>query len=820
MMKALLLSTAAVVACALPVLVSAQEAPAPAAAVAEEPGQDGLAEIVVTAQRRSETAQRAALAIDVVTAESLQRTGVVTPTTLNAAVPSLYVTRGGGANTSFFIRGVGNFTNNAYSDPAVAFNVDGVYFGRPTSTTGTFYDLERLEVLKGPQGTLYGRNATAGAINVIPAKPLLNTFSGYASAGYGRFDALDLEAVINVPLGSNAAFRVSGKVFDTKGFFQDGTGDEVGEAVRAQLLFEPTDNLTIRLSGDYSHTGGIGTGYSFAGNVLFTPGAAATASAPANYTFVPSGMDPLSGLHSPAAAQYFSNIVLGGPQIRPAPLNFPFQDNSYYGFHADVSLKTGIGTLTVIPAYRHSRIDNLFNGPAFRGGLIDETDKQFSLEARFDGDRIGPIEWLVGAFYYDEDITGKYAFSQYTVQSYQQFQTGTQSYAFFGRATAHLTDRLRLVGGLRYTNDTKPFDGGATNLVQICAAPPTTPVPRCAGGPSVPVAPSFAELAAFIPANLIPQGLPTLPGPANSRPFGSTGSRLFIIPIRINETLTASRVTYRLAAEFDVGPNSLLYASYETGFRSGGFNVSLGRETYAPEYIEALTIGSKNRFFDNRLQVNVEAFRWTYRDQQVQHFGLDSTGNNSAFSENIGRSRIQGVDVDVQGKVTRTTTLRGSVQYLDNQLTSFSYDVAATTPPLVGCSFAPATDRFGRAAFRVNCSGKPGFNSPKWAANFGAEQLIELGDYKLVLNADARYRGNRVIGFEYLPQQNSTDDFSIDLAATFAEIDDRWSLSAWVRNVTDQRIPVIAQFAGSTGNAITVGYAPPRTFGARLRYSF
>ena len=170
------------------------------------------------------------------TPAELANAGVVTPTSLNASVPSLFVTRGGGATTSFFIRGVGNFTNNGYSDPAVAFNVDQVYYGRPTATTGTFYDLDRIEVLKGPQGTLYGRNATGGAINIIPTKPKLGELSGYASAGYGRFNAVDLEGAVNVPLGQGAALRLSGKYFDTEGFNDDGTSDEVGHAVRAQLL--------------------------------------------------------------------------------------------------------------------------------------------------------------------------------------------------------------------------------------------------------------------------------------------------------------------------------------------------------------------------------------------------------------------------------------------------------------------------------------------------------------------------------------------------------------------------------------------------------
>jgi iron complex outermembrane receptor protein len=428
----------------------------------------GIADIVVTAQRRQESAQRAALAVDVVSAAALQNAGVVTAATLNAAVPSLYVAKGGGANSSFFIRGVGNFTNNGYSDPAVAFNVDGVYYGRPTSTTGTFYDLDRIEVLKGPQGTLYGRNATGGAINIVPARPRLGEFSGYLSAGYGRFDALDLEGAVNAPLGDRGALRIAGKLVNASGFNQDGTNDEVGQAFRIQLLGELTENFTVRIAGDYSHNGGVGVGGPYTGVERYTPGTAATSTSPANYTFVPSGLDPRSGMLSASGAAYYSTVFIGGPGINPGPLSYPFQDNTYVGANAEFTLKTGAGTLTFIPAYWDSKVNGLFNGPSFRGGLTDERDEQFTAEVRFDGKRIGPVDWLIGGYYYDGNIRGTYTFSQYTIQSYQQFRTGTKSLAAFGRLTAHLTDNFRLVGALRYTDDKKFFNGSSTTLVQRC----------------------------------------------------------------------------------------------------------------------------------------------------------------------------------------------------------------------------------------------------------------------------------------------------------------------------------------------------------------
>ena len=817
-MRHLLKASVAVAALAMAVPANAQskESPSPGAA-AQQPQTEGIQDIIVTAQRRSESSQRAAVAIDVVGPGELNNAGIITASTLNAAVPSLYVTRAGGANTSFFIRGVGNYTNNGYSDPAIAFNVDGVYYGRPTSTTGTFFDLDRVEVLKGPQGTLYGRNATGGAINVIPTRPKLGSFEGYVSGGIGRFRAVDAEAAINLPVGQHAAFRFSGKAVDSHGFNDDGTSDEVGQAIRGQFLVKPSEALTVRVAADYQHTGGIGVGSSFNGFEQFTPGSPATATSPANYTYVPSGLDPRSGLLSSVGRSYYSNIFLGGPRIRPEPLNFPFQNNKYWGANAEITLRTGAGTLTFIPAYRDSKIDNLFNGPAFRGGLNDEHDRQTTAELRFNGERVGPIDYLIGGFYYNEKIRGLYTFSQYTIQSYQDFRTSTKSIAAFGRVTAHLSDKLRLVGGLRYTDDKKRFNGSSITLVEICAAP------NCVGGPSVPVATSYGALASVINPALIPQGLPTLPGPPNSRPFGAFGNRLFYAPLTINSKLPKKRLTYRVAAEFDVGPSSLLYASYETGYRSGGFSLAAGHETYDPEYIKAITIGSKNRFLDNRVQLNIEAFKWTYTNQQVSHFGFDVNGNSGFFGENIGRSTIKGVDVDAQFKATTTTLLRGSVQYLDNKLKSFVYNTprgGTSLPPVVGCSYSNGVDASARLVYVIDCSGKPGYNSPKWSVNAGFDQTFNMDAYKIVLTGDGRYRSNRVTGFDFLAQENSGAQTLFDASLTFGARDDRWAVTGWVRNITDKEVPVLTQFAGSTGNTVTTAYQAPRTYGIRARFNF
>lgn len=774
-----------------------------------------LAEVVVTAQRRTETLQKAAVAVDVVGKQELANAGIVTSIALNAAVPALVVTKAGGANTSYYVRGVGNFTVNAYADPAIAFNLDGVYLGRPTSTTGAFFDLDRIEVLKGPQGTLYGRNATGGAVNVIPAKPVLDDFSGYVSAGYGRFNTFDVEAAVNIPLYDRAAVRLSAKQVDSDGYNADGTSDEVGQALRLQLLVQPSDAVRVRVAADWSHQGGVGPGASFNGQLSYAPGALATATSPANYSYVDFGFDPYSGLHSPEGKAAFAGFVIPGPFINPAPLEYPSVDHDYRGISAEINLDTGIGTFTFIPAYRDAELRTLFNGPAFRGGRVEEKDDQVSYELRLDGKSIGPIDWLLGGYYFKENIDGRYTFNQYAIASLQKFTTGTESKAVFGRVVFNATEDFRLVGGLRYTEDEKRFDSVAETLVQICTRTPPPAGPGCFGGPSIPVARSRLELP-FSP-------IPMIPGPANGVAFGNFGNRLFFTQLVIpNRILPTERTTYRVAAEYDIAPASLLYASYETGYRGGGFSNSLGHETYEPEYIEAATLGSKNRFLENSLQVNVEVFHWKYSNQQVSHFGFDTNNNSSLFTENIGESTIKGFDVDIRYAAGPSTVVRGSVQYLKNTLDSFAYTIprgGAALPPVSGCNVSNGTQG-ALLTYVVDCSGLPGFNSPEWSVNLGADHTFEIGAYELTVTGEGRYRSDRVIGFERIPQQFSGADTTFDLNARFGPIEGPWELAAYVRNVTDVAVPVLAQYAGSTGGTVATNYAPPRTFGVRMTARF
>jgi iron complex outermembrane recepter protein len=758
---------------------------------------DGIQDIVVTAQRKSESTQRAAIAIDAASGDSLAQTGMTSATQLQQVSPSLAVSNTGGANSAFFVRGVGNFSTNAYTDPATAFNFDGVYIGRPASTAGLFYDLERIEVLKGPQGTLYGRNATAGAINVLPTKPKVGELSGNFTGSYGNYSAVNLQGAVNAPMGENGAIRIAGALSDRDGYLSDGTNDEKVAAVRVQMLANLTPDLSVRVAGDYAHVGGKGGGSYYAAR---STGLNTTTQ---RYDFVSTGFNAGTGILDPLSQAYRTTLFSG--QVKrnfvPLPSDQYLHDN-FYGVSADIEYKTPIGTLTIIPAYRNADLNDQHSSPGFTPSTKEKFE-QTSLEARFGG-RSGPVDYILGAYYYNETVRGNYTFAQQVLSSYQDFTTRTKSYAAFGRLTFHVNDQFRVTGGIRYTHDTKNMDGAADTILQVCVAA------SCPTAPFIPVTDRPDQLPFAVPA----RGSPPLPVLVNGVPTGAITIRPSAVVLA--ET-TVGKATYRGAVEYDIAPQSMLYASVETGFHSGGFSLATGRESFQPEYITAFTIGSKNRFFDNKLQLNIEGFYWKYKNQQVAHFGIDGGGGQAFFTENVGRSTIKGFEVDVEARPFSGTSLGASVQYLDAKFDSFKYNLPASGGvPNVGC---PSAVNPTNAALRtVDCSGNPAYNSPKWTLTFGAEQTIPLGGFDLVLSADTQYRSERYIAFEYVAPQLAPAVWRSNASISLKK-GDAWSISAFVRNIENNRTPNSGTLYGAA-NVVTLRTDAPRTYGVRVSTKF
>ena len=568
-----------------------------------EANQRGLDVIMVTAQRREESLQDAALAITAVSGDELVAAGITDPTQLNRVAPALVATSGGGANAGYFIRGVGNFTNNGYTNPAVSFNIDGVVIGRTSSTIASFLDVASIEVLKGPQGTLYGRNATGGAINVNPAHPRLGVTEGRIMASYGNYDAVQAEGMLNLPLGDQVAVRLAAGMQNRDGYNSDGTTDADDLALRAQIYAELTDTLNVRLSADYSTQQGVGPGTSIQGFYRFAgPNVPGRLDLPVPaWTFVPAPANvsaPHTGLHTPEALA-FSATVAGAPLHSPfVGYAYPFRDDEYWGINAEINLELGDVDLVVVPAYRRSELDNQFNGPPFKAAINQDVAEQYSVEARLTGST-GPVDWLLGGFWFDEQVIGQNSFNQFGTVSHNSFDSQTESLAAFARVTLNLSDSLRLVGGLRYTDDSRSIDARATATTGVCREDPVGRPPNCSHVPTFPVGLTLQETLSQIPASFFPAANPQTAfnpngaiGVGQAFPYGplnifapatpGPGALVVITPNVIQQTAGDSEVTFRVSAEYDVTPDNLLYATFENGFRSGGFNLAQGRENYAP----------------------------------------------------------------------------------------------------------------------------------------------------------------------------------------------------------------------------------------------
>ena len=769
-----LTASAAVLAACLAQPLAAQDATGASGAATpqEAPAEEtqGIADIVVTAQRREENLQRAAVAVSAVTGEQLINAGVVDPAGLTRLVPALVV-QPTGLSSSFFIRGVGAASLNSFQENAVSFSVGGVFYARPTAPAGSFYDLERIEVVKGPQGTLYGRNATAGAINLIPVRPRLGEIGGTANFEYGNYDSKKAFAALNLPLGSIAAVRVSGQYIDRDGYLSDGYDDEHGYAGRVQLLIEPSDRFSMLLSADYFHQGGRGIGTVLVPSPQ-TPNAPAPdrrigASDPQIVNILQARTIALFGSTPP-----FSNFPIATVRnLISYPGTDGFNDSDFWGVSANVNGDLGFADLTTILAFRKSKPDLLTYSPGFPGRLVED-DEQLTAEVRLSSKSGSRLGYVLGAFFYDEGQQILNNFSQgLLANTTYRPRLRTDSEAVFGQFTFSVTEPLRLVGGARYTVEHKSLRGDTQNTSLFAPNAPSVP---------------------------------------------------------ISGKLDYEKATWKAGIEYDAGPRSLVYANVATGFKAGGFFPSAGTNTFRPETLTAYTLGSKNRFFDNKLQLNAEFFYWKYRDQQLTYVGpIESTPGNFAqagVTVNAGRARMYGADIDLLFQPSRADTFGINVQYLNGRYQSLVYNAISTSgaPLLTACGVSNDT-RVATPPIRlfiVDCSGRPALNSPKWTANLSYQHVFELGsDFDLTFGARSRLESSSWINFDYLEWQRRDSYTTSDAFLTLANKPGRWTLTGFVNNIEDSTVfngvltrPII--------NVTLFSLRPPRTYGVRAGITF
>ena len=756
--------------CALmPTQLLAQEQPADGADA-------GPAEIIVTAQFRRESAQKAALSIDVLSSEKLQTAGVAQATDLARLSPGVQITQGGSA-LQIYIRGAGDFATTGYSNAAVAQAYDGVFAARSQYVAGTFFDLERVEVLKGPQGTLYGRNATGGAINIIPVEPRIGTFEGYASAGFQNYNGFNSEGAINIPIGANSALRASFQGVSRNGYITDGTDDDKHHSFRLQFKTEPSADVTLRLGFNYQHLGGRGPG-----KVVYEPTAPNAPGITNPQPIIPDNRwtsinDSLNSLISKVTAP---------PGIYPLNTADVYQNITIWGVNAHLDWKLGPATLTVIPAYQRVEMDSLVM-PALYFNTVNEftgapsTSDAKTLEIRL-GNADNKLKWVLGGYYFRED-QDSYNSVRLGLASDTAFvaDLSTEAYAAFGELTYSLTDALRLTGGLRYTDEKKTVDGHRYAL--------------------------FGSSACLV-RGTGPQGSCEL--------LTSNGTN-------VKGTYGANKLNFKAGVEFDAAPDSMLYASVATGFKSGGQS-NADIDPYKPEEVTAYTLGAKNRFFDRKVQLNAELFYMDYRDRQENFTSLDRGGAQVSSLFNAGKAVAKGASVDLTLFPTRNDQFRVAVEYVDSEYKEFTYRNFRPGNPTARTSCGVSAVPGGTAQtgfWTIDCTGFQLPRTPTWSGTVSYTHTFDLANGAVIdFSPDMSFASSRWLSAEIVENALADAYVLFNASLTYRAPDNAYSVQLFVRNIGNEAVYTGTQQYPFINNYNGQDIAPPRTYGARFRVKF
>lgn len=713
----------------------------------------GLGTIIVTAQRRSEDVQRAALSITAISGDDLRNRGVNNTEAIAQATVGLEVQPSSGPYTTFSIRSVSSLSGNAFADSTVAVNVNGVYLATPTTFRGLYYDLDRVEVLKGPQGTLYGRNATAGAINIITKRPEFD-LGGYVAATVGNYDHFDFSGALNVPLGDKVAFRVAGQSAQHDGYMSIGTSDEDVQAARATLLFEPNGDLSIQLSGDWSHEGGMGPGATLRTDC-------ARVGKTGDGCFV--AEDPFTDVAD--LSSYYT-----AAHVAPQTDN-PYLDSDYYGVGLNADLTTSVGTISLVAGYRKSDVSYVTTGTSWQ---LRETQhpEQKSVELRLASPAGQRLQYVFGGYLLDTELHARANGENATRGTFSDQHTNLSGWtgALFTQLTYGLTDTFRLTGGVRYTYEKKNSDSERYNVAAVGPDPVIPDVPTGA------------------PVNVV------------------AGSQHW------------NKVNWKAGFEFDAGDSSLIYGNVSTGFKAGGFFYGPPTaNSYQPEQVTSYVLGTKNRFFDNRLQLNAEAFYLDYTDQQVSFVKLVGT-SSTLVTENAGKSHVYGIEVESEFLPADNTRIGAQVQYLKAKYDEFTYVTLAPPPAGSDCTVTP-----GVPQSTVDCADVVPLNSPKWTMKGEIEQTIPLGNGgRIIGDASVRYEDDYQTDISFIPIGLGGGTARVNVSLSYVAPDDRFSVMAYVDNLTDV-VTVSAQTMSSSyfvfpyfGSRLLA----PRTFGLRANVNF
>lgn len=822
-MQSLLMAAASVLVMAISGAAVAQEP-------AGQPQSGGLADIVVTAQKRSENVQDVPVAITAFSGEAITQRGITGVQQLGALSPGVNLDETSPFSGSYnvlaaSIRGVGQDDFALNVDPGVGIYVDGVYLARTVGANQDLMDVERIEVLKGPQGTLFGRNSIGGAISIVTTRPT-DEFSGQAKVTLGSRNRRDFQAFLNIPLADKILSTISASSRQQDGFqkriafpgagnyysdpyvWQHAGNDRSDKAqggknlfsIRGKLLLLPTDDLEITISADWAHEDSPST----AATVLATDGSASAFLSNIYNMCISNSAASLAGMGMGAVCgpRTMVGTPLAGANLPGSPNGprLPWGDLSIANTgNIDTTYANGLnftkidsygGSVTIdydfgpaialksITAYRelhwNAGMDNdgsilQINEPSFP---MDEW--QFSQEIQATGKILNDaVDYAAGLYYFREKgTTSNYVvLAQGLLQAAPSFgyddssKIGAESYAAYLHLNWKVTDRLGLTLGARYTRESKTISGNQADInyfgLKFMCGSPPFD-PACVAGAGYPVPTE--------PERLFPDG---------------------------EYKLKYNEFTPRIGAEYHITDDIMAYVSYSRGFKAGGFNERLtGPEqvapSFSPERNDSYEAGVKTELLDRRLRLNAAGFIQDYKNIQLL---LTLQGNASPLFGNSGDAKIKGFEVDATALLARGLTVAAGISHLDAYYTRVEANAEIGMDTKL-----PKTPKWKF------------FISPNYEHEFANGGKFRIGgDYTHSTGLYNDVANNPIVA------RAPTD--LVNAQATYTLPGGKVDFSVGGRNLTDERYK-ISGFINLAAGAIGANYSAPREWYASIGVRF
>jgi len=687
-----------------------------------------IEEVVVTAQKRSESLQDVPMSVTAVSAEDIENRHIYDPSQLQYIAPSLQLKSFNAAvgATNFSVRGVGTLSFANSIDASVTSVIDGVVMGRPEMGVMNFLDLQQIEVLNGPQGMLFGKNASAGLVNITTKRPVLGTYEGLARVeaaqigSPGRPIQALAQGVFNAPLGDDIAVRLSASYSHTPALLKNlvsvpgSKWDQDQYNLKGKLYWAPRDDLNVFVAADYARSKGVGAGTAADRLVLPT-----SLFAPENRALgiLPSPTNAYSSYGGKTNVEF----KVGGAQV-----------------NADYTFGNGL-MLTNIVAYRFFKAENTFDSDKHRINIADLNSQrsdqaQFTEELRLTSPTGGRLEYQAGLYYYRGDIDfnllllgaqGQTApppagFTAW-VGTASDGNLVSKSFAAFGQGALHLTDRLRVVAGARLTRD----ELEANTVV--------------------------GDAGAFVPLS------------------GFRGVR------GLSQKVDKTNVSWRVSGQFDATNDVMAYVTVARGYKGPGFNLTFDPNApqIKPEYPTLYEGGVKSVLFDRRLILNVSAYWESFENFQAQAF---DTVSNGYVLLNAGELISRGGELQATALPVEGLTLNLGVSYVDAYFKTYTGDRCYADQP--GC--APN----GRA----DSSGNRLPNAPRWTTSLSAAYSRDLtDDIKGFVQTALYYRTSVNFNSNGDPRTVQRAYTVFDASFGISDTDDRWKASVFCRNCFDER---------------------------------